>query len=142
MEYKSDGRKPQNNNHTKGDYRQKEQNVADLPRFENCESRSNRRQPDLVAYAGLACWVEDSTRRLGKERTQAMLEISEAAGFLPPEMKEILSRLTNMELTEHSYKPTARDYFDSLVKLSTVFGNNNENNAALLLMLAQGDVHG
>ena len=142
MEYKNNERKPQNNNYNQVDYRQREQNNTDLPRFENCESRSNRRQPDLVAYAGLACWVEDSTRRLGKERTQAMLEISEVAGFLPPEVKEILTRLTNMELPEHSYKPSARDYFDSLVKLSTVFGNNNENNAALLLMLAQGDVHG
>lgn len=138
----NNGSKPQNNNYNRSDSLQKEQNETNLPRFENCESLSNRRQPDLVAYAGLACWVEDSTRRLGKERTQAMLEISEVAGFLPAEVKKILTRLTNMELTEHSYKPSARDYFDSLVKLSTVFGNNNENNAALLLMLAQGDVHG
>jgi hypothetical protein len=141
-EHESNGRKSQNDNYNQDDNRQTTQYDIELPRFENCESRSDRRPPDLLAYASLACWVEDSTRRLGKERTQAMLEISEVAGFLPPEVKEILTRLTNIKSTEHAYKPTARDYFDSLIKLSAVFGNNNENNAALLLVLAQGDVHG
>ncbi len=138
--HNGNGRKPQE--YSREDYRQPEQPEPDLPRFDICQSRHDRRQPDLVAYASLACWVEDSTRRLGKERTQALLEISEVAGFLPPDVKEILARLTNIKSTEHSYKPTARDYFDSLVKLSAVFGNNNDYNAALLLVLAQGDVRG
>jgi hypothetical protein len=138
--HNGNGRKPQEYN--REDYRQPDQAETDLPRFEICQGRQDRRQPDLVAYASLACWVEDSTRRLGKERTQALLEISEVAGFLPADVKEILARLTNIKSTEHSYKPTARDYFDSLVKLSAVFGNNNDYNAALLLVLAQGDVRG
>jgi hypothetical protein len=142
MEHENNGRKPQNNNHNQADYRETEQFDIEMPRFENCESRADRRQPDLVAYASLACWVEDSTRRLGKERTQALLEISAVSGFLPPDVKEILTKLTNIKVTEHAYKPSARDYFDSLVKLSAVFGNNNDYNAALLLVLSQGDVHG
>ena len=119
-----------------------EQFEIEPPRFEISKSRSPKGQPDLVAYAGLACWVEDSTRRLGKERTQALLEISETAGLLPPDVREILTKLTTIKSTEHSYKPTARDYFDSLVKIAALFGNNSNYNAALLLVLAQGDVHG
>jgi hypothetical protein len=140
MEHKNNGRKSQEYN--REDYPHSERTETDFPGFEICQSRQDRRQPDLIAYASLACWVEDSTRRLGKERTQALLEISEVAGFLPPDVKEILARLTNIKSTEHSYKPTARDYFDSLVKLSAVFGNNNDYNAALLLVLAQGDDRG
>ncbi len=119
-----------------------EQFEMEPPRFEIGKNRSPKGQPDLVAYAGLACWVEDSTRRLGKERTQALLEISETAGLLPPDVREILTKLTTIKSTEHSYKPTARDYFDSLVKIAAIFGNKSDYNAALLLILAQGDVHG
>jgi len=140
MEHKNNGRKPQEYN--REDYRQPKQPETDLPRFEISQSRQDRRQPDLVAYASLACWVEDSTKRLGKERTQALLEISQVAGFLPPEVKGILTKLTSIESPDHAYKPTARDYLDSLVKLAAVFGNNNDYNAALLLVLAQGDVRG
>jgi hypothetical protein len=140
MEQKNNGRKPQEYN--REDYRQPKQSETDLPRFEISQSRQDRRQPDLVAYASLVCWVEDSTKRLGKERTQVLLEISQVAGFLPPEVKEILTKLTSIESPDHAYKPTARDYLDSLVKLAAVFGNNNDYNAALLLVLAQGDVRG
>ena len=140
MEHKNDGRKQQVTD--REDYGKSAQLETDIPRLKVCEGRSDRRQPDLVAYASLACWVEDSTKRLGKERTQALLEISQVAGFLPPEVKEILTKLTSIESSDHAYKPTARDYFDSLVKLAAVFGNNNDYNAALLLVLAQGDVRG
>jgi hypothetical protein len=134
------GRKPYENDDD--DSRDTEQYENEPPRFEISEGRTDKRQPDLVAYAGLACWVEDSTRRLGKERTQAMLEMSQVAGVLPADVKDVLTKLTCIKSTEHSYKPTARDYFDSLVKLAAVFGNKSDYNAALLLVLAQGDVHG
>ena len=124
------------------DLKQMEQFDTEPPRFELGVSQSHQGQPNLVAYAGLASWVEDSTRRLGKERTQALLDIAASAGLLPPDVKEILNRLTTIKSTEHSYKPTARDYFDSLVKIAALFGNNSDYNAALLLVLAQGDVHG
>ena len=112
------------------------------PRFELCASRTTKGQPDLVAYAGLACWVEDATKRLGKERTQAILEISEVSGFLPPEMKVILTKLTTIKSNDNTYKPSVRDYFDSLAKIAALFGNNSDYNAALLLLLAQGDARG
>ncbi len=112
------------------------------PRFELCASRTVKGQPDLAAYAGLACWVEDATKRLGKERTQALLELSEVAGFLPPEVKTILTKLTTIKSNENSYKPNARDYFESLVKIAALFGNNSDYNAALLMVLAQGDARG
>ena len=139
-DHKSNGRKASDT--FQEDSPQTEGFETELPRFEFGDSQSHKGQPNLDAYASLACWVEDSTRRLGRERTQALLEISEVAGFLPPDVKTILTKLTNIKSTEHAYKPTARDYFDSLVKIAALFGNNSDYNAALLLVLAQGDVHG
>jgi hypothetical protein len=121
---------------------QTEQFETEPPRFELGDSQSHKGQPNLVAYASLVCWVENSTRRLGRERTQVLLDISEASGFLPHDVKAILTKLTTIKSTENSYKPTARDYFDSLAKIAAIFGNNSDYNAALLLVLAQGDVHG
>ena len=115
---------------------------TEMPRFELGNSRASRGQPDLIAYAGLACWVEDTTRRLGKERTQALLELAEVAGLLPTDVKTILTKLTTIKSTESTNKPSARDYFESLVKVAALFGNNNDNNAALLMMLTKGDIHG
>jgi hypothetical protein len=114
----------------------------EMPRFEPNTGRSGKGKPDLVAYASLACWVEDATRRMGKERTQALLDMSEVAGILPPEVKAILVKLTAIKSGDSAFKPTTRDYFDSLAKIAALFGNDSEYNAALLLLLAQGDVRG
>jgi hypothetical protein len=103
---------------------------------------ADKRRSDLAAYAGLASWVEDSTRHLGRERTQALLEISEVAGFLPSDVKNILTKLTTIDSNENSVKPTVRDYFNALAKVAALFGNDNDYNTALLLVLSQGDVVG
>ena len=140
MEHKHNGKRYAETAHE--DTNPMEDFEMERPRFELCASRTTKGQPDLVAYAGLACWVEDATKRLGKERTQAILEISEVAGFLPPEMKVILTKLTTIKSNDNTYKPSVRDYFDSLAKIAALFGNNSDYNAALLLLLAQGDAHG
>ena len=113
----------------------------DPPRFETGDN-SVKKQPDLVAYAGLASWVEESTRRLGRDRTQTILDISEAAGSIPPEVKAILRKLTTVKPGEDSLKPTARDYLESLVKIAALSANDKDNNAALLLILSQGEKRG
>ena len=140
MEHKHNGKRYAETAHE--DTNPMEDFEMERPRFELCASRTTKGQPDLVAYAGLACWVEDATKRLGKERTQAILEISEVAGFLPPEMKVILTKLTTIKSNDNTYKPSVRDYFDSLAKIAALFGNNSDYNAALLLLLAQGDARG
>ena len=135
---------PMRTNH-KNNGNKAETNEDDVHRteyFEMHENRSGKRQPNLLTYAGLACWVEDTTRRLGKERTQALLEISEIAGFLPKDVRQILIKLTTIESNEHSMQSKARDYFDSLVKIAALCGNESDYNTALLQVLSQGDVHG
>jgi hypothetical protein len=114
----------------------------DFPCFEPGDNSAAKKQPDLMAYAGLASWIEESTRRLGRDRTQAILDMSEAAGYLPSDVKGILKKLTTIKSTEDALKPGAKDYLESLVKIAAPFGNDNNNNAALLLILSQGEKRG
>jgi len=72
---------------------------------------------DAVNIAGLAGWVEESTRRLGRERTGALLDIAEKVGYLPPHIKGILSNIINAEPGGNAGNTAARDYLDSLVRI-------------------------
>lgn len=123
-------------------FKQIEDSETEPPRFEACENGNGRHDSSLVAHAGLAYWVEESTKKLGKERTQALLEIAQFAGYLPSDIKDVLNKLTSIELKDNSYIPTARDYFDSLTRIAALSGSENNNNAALLYILSQGDMRG
>jgi hypothetical protein len=124
------------------DFQPTELSELSTPQIPPCESQSTEKQLDLVTFAGLAGWVEESTRRLGKERTEALLDISEATGCLPLNIKKILVKLVNIKPDDYSCKPTSRDYLDSLVKISALLGNKNDSNSALLLVLSQGEERG
>ncbi|MBN1368566.1 MAG: hypothetical protein JW967_11635 [Dehalococcoidales bacterium] len=124
------------------DFRGVEQGEIMSSQTQTGEYQTNRPQLDLVAYAALASWVEESNKRFGKERTETVLEISEAAGYLPSSIKRILTRLINIKPEDGITKPTSRDYLDSLVKLTALLGNKNDKHSALLMFLSQGDGRG
>ena len=48
---------------------------------------------DLVTMAGLTGWVEESTKKIGRERTEAVLDISEVMGYVTADLKPILMKL-------------------------------------------------
>lgn len=106
---------------------------------DNCEKK---KQPDLIKYAALTSWVEDSTKQIGPERTRVILELSEIAGLLPVDVTNTLIKLTSVKNGERIANLAAKDYFRSLVKIAAISGTNNENNTALLQVLSQGDVDG
>ena len=119
-----------------------DESETEPPRFEAYENGNGKHDSSLVAHAGLVYWVEESTKKLGKERTQALLEIAQFAGYLPSDIKEVLDKLTTFEPKDNSYIPTARDYFDSLTRIAALSGSENNNSAALLYILSQGDTRG
>jgi len=99
------------------------------------------RKMDIITIAGLAHWVEESTRRLGKERTVAVLTISEKMGYLPPDIKQVLANLINIKPNGNGDKIGVRHYLDALVKITTLLGKGNESEAALLSILSEEDDH-
>jgi hypothetical protein len=96
---------------------------------------------DLVTMAGLTGWVEQSVKKIGMERTQAVLEISEAMGCVSPELKPILVKLITLaKQTPCEEIAGTRDYMNSLIKLNSLLGEDNrEEKALLLLSLVSGE---
>lgn len=101
----------------------------------------NKSNLDLVIVAGLLGWVEDTAKKLGQERAAAMLDISEAMGYLTPDLKPILMKLIVLTPRSSAETPTrTRDYIESLIKINSLFGQDNrEETALLLLSLVSGD---
>jgi hypothetical protein len=90
---------------------------------------------DLVTMAGLTGWVEQSAKKIGRERTEAVLEISETMGYVSPELKLILVKLIALAHSNATeIKGGTRDYMDSLIKLNSLLGNDNREETALLLL--------
>jgi len=98
---------------------------------------------DLITVAGLTGWVEDSTKKLGRERTEAILDISETMGYVYSDLKPILVKLialAPLNSVENTSNVQMRDYMDSLIKLNSLLGNDNrEESAFLLLSIINGD---
>jgi hypothetical protein len=99
------------------------------------------RDMGLVTIAGLACWADESVRRLGRQRTETILDLSQMIGFLGPDLKEILVKLVKVEADDQACGITARDYFDSLMKITTLLGKDNQTEETMLSILSGENGH-
>lgn len=95
----------------------------------------------LATIHGLAQWVAETTKRLGCERTKAILDISEVMGYVPLELKSILDKFINHSPDDYTGKATTRDYLASLIELNSLLGKVNKSEAVLLSILCQEDNH-
>jgi len=136
-------------NHVKimGDERKKPQRTDDEPATwaaPDCkhDTQKNARF-DLVTMAGLAGWVEHSTKKIGRERTVAVLEMSELMGHISADLKPVLIKLITLapqSTPEQSGR--TRDYIHSLAKINSLLGSDNrEETALLLLSLESGEIN-
>ena len=106
-------------------------------------AQKNNNKPDLITIAGLTGWVENSTEKLGRDRTEAVLDISQAMGYVSSEIKPILIKLISLA-TQSSVERSirTRDYIDSLIKLNSLLNKDNREDAALLLLsMVSGEVN-
>ena len=91
----------------------------------------------LETIASLMGWVETSVARLGFERTQAILDISEMMGHMSPEMKAILVKFLHPG-SEPVEKVAFKDYMASLIELAGLLGKKNDSNNVLFYTLYHG----
>ena len=96
---------------------------------------------DLATIAGLGQWVAEAVKRLGREKTETILDISEMMGHLAPELKNILVKFISHVPGEYSGKVTTRDYLASLMELGSLLGRDNKSEVALLYILCQENDH-
>lgn len=92
---------------------------------------------DLVIIAGLTQWVDQSTAKLGKDRTEALVEMSTAMGRIPEKMKDVLIRMIRISRYEASGQtPLATDYLAILAQLESLLGGSQVKDSALLSVLS------
>ena len=99
-------------------------------------------QMDLATITRLADWVADVVERLGSERAEAILDISEMVGFVDTELKEVLAKFIHPAPGEKEGKVTTRDYLVSLKELDRILGKATKFEIALLSILCQGNDSG
>lgn len=111
-------------------------------------SRSQPRKPDngskgdgkvdLITIAGLTQWVMDTVKRLGREKTETILEISEIAGLVAPELKNVLVKFADRAPDDYHGGATTQDYIATLIELEKLLGiNNRSEEMALLSIICQ-----
>ncbi len=91
----------------------------------------------LETVTSLVGWAETSMARLGFERTQAILDISEMMGHLSPEMKNIMVKFMRPGI-EPVEKVSFKDYMASLMELAGPLGKKNDPNNVLFYTLYHG----
>lgn len=92
---------------------------------------------DLVVVAGLTHWIDQSTAKLGKERTEILVEMSFAMGHLPEKLKDALIRM--IRVSHHELKGqsiTSSDYLSILAQLENLLADPKQQDKALLSILS------
>lgn len=97
------------------------------------------RDIDLIRIVGLANWAEESVKKLGYQKTEAILDVAEIMGLLSPEIKQIMAKLINIDKDGKAQSFSVRIFLDSLVKITTLLGKDNQTETALLTILSRED---
>jgi hypothetical protein len=97
----------------------------------------NHGKVDLVVIAGLTQWVDQATSKLGRERTEIIVEMSYAMGHLPEKLKDAVIRMVRLSPNESkSQKMAASDYLELLAQLENLLGNSRQQEKALLSIIS------
>lgn len=93
---------------------------------------------DLVVIAGLTQWLDQATAKLGKERTEVLVEISFAMGRLSKNLKDTLIRMIRLSHHESTsgQSITASDYLGILAQLDNLLSGSKQQDNALLSILS------
>jgi hypothetical protein len=92
---------------------------------------------DLVVIAGLTQWVDQATAKLGRERTEALVEMSCTMGRTPEHLKEVLIKMARLSPHESNGQPLkASDYLSILAQLENLLGESEIKDHALLSILS------
>ncbi len=92
----------------------------------------------LASLAGMVAWTENTVYKLGSERTQIILDVSEMMGQLPAELKMVLEKIINKEEAKNPEKVYARDYLNALKELAGLLGSKNTADFVALHIVSHG----
>ena len=102
-----------------------------------CREHTTGRDINLISVSGLVNWAEESVKKLGHQKTEAILDVAELMGLLSPQLKQIMIKIVNIDSDNDSQSVSARVFLDSLVRITTLLGKDNQTEAALLSILSE-----
>lgn len=92
---------------------------------------------DLVVIAGMTQWVDQATLRLGKERTETLVEMAYTMGRIPDNLKDVMIRMARISRHEsNGQMPAATDYLSLLAQLESLMGGTQVQDNALLSIIS------
>jgi len=95
------------------------------------------RNIDLITIVGLTQWSAKATSRLGKTKTEALIEVYHTTGRLPPGFREVLIRLARLSDNEGGDgRVGSREYLSILTELDSLMNKDSQFDASLLSILA------
>jgi hypothetical protein len=99
--------------------------------------RGNNHRINLITIAGLSRWVDESTEKIGKERTEVMVDACHMVGHMPADLKDLVIRLVRLSQVDEPKKGkvNTRDYLGVIAQLDNLMGYNSESESALLSIL-------
>lgn len=101
------------------------------------KAQIHSREINLLTIGGLVSWAEESVKRLGHQRTEAILDVAELTGLLTPELRQIMTKLIDIDSDRNSQSVSAKVFLNSLVKVTTLLGKDNQTESALLSILSE-----
>jgi|GEM_PF-2958265 hypothetical protein len=94
---------------------------------------------DLATIAGLTQWVDQTTHRIGKRRTEAIVEGLCLIERLSPGIEDFLLRFIQAsEVQEPQRQIKTKDYLTILAQLEGLLGQGNKSEMALISILSNG----
>jgi len=95
---------------------------------------------DLAVIAGLTEWVDKTIQRIGKHRTEAIVEGLHSIGRLPGGMKDFLVRFVELSPdSEPERQLKTKDYLTVLSQLEGLLGSNSSRPEMSLLTILNSD---
>lgn len=96
---------------------------------------------DLSSVLRLARWVGNGIRKVGRERLEKLLEIYHMAGYLSPNLKEVILKLIRLaEENEPTGKVTMKDCIMVLLQLDELIKEMPKSDLSLLSLLFDEEV--
>ncbi len=89
---------------------------------------------DLLRLSSLVRWVDQNTRRIGKDRVEVILDIYEMAGHITAETKGLVKRLCALDRDDDSRVPV-REVVNAMLTIDGVLDEDASQSRRLLALM-------
>ena len=94
---------------------------------------------DLISLAGLVRWVAATLERVGRARTEVLLDAYEQSGRMSPEVKSVARTLCELADEDPYGRIPVRDIVGAMMRLEGVLGGDDAQSNRLLSLIFEDE---